>query len=214
MSKTFKTRNIVDTSGKNMTRIEKRERILSIAIHGFLKKIPTDKSPGLTRLLIIAYNRDYLDWKISMIESTGWLTREKVNRAKFAMWMSWADANKLRIYRKWLYHNNVFTLKNILKYMYSPFFPAMYYMESGGLDEEYDCAYLRLRFKMHVNEIELLRTWFKDILDLDATVIYGEFNIPHLAFCGDQKNKFLDIIEPIVSQIPSKYVNFRRVSNG
>lgn len=209
----FKTRNIVDTSGKNMVRIEKRERILSIAIHGLLDKVPTDKAPGLTRLSIIGYNRDYIDWKISMIESAQWLTRENVPRASFAMWMSWIDSNKLRIYRKWLYHNNKKTLKNVLKYMYSPLFPAVFFMENGGLDEEYDCAYFRL-WHNSMADAEIFKEWLKDVLDLDAVIIVGQYDIPCLAFCGENKDKFLDTIEPIVKQIPSKYANFRRVFHG
>lgn len=203
----FKGYNKVDTSGRNTLRIEKREQILSIAIHGLLKKVPTKESPGLTRLSIMAYDRDYLEWKIKTIESAGWLTRENVERASYAKWMSWVDSNKLRIYHKWLYRNNVLILSNVLKYMYSPLFPAVFYMERGGIDDEYDCAYLRLWF-MDAKEIGSLKSWFKDIMNLDTDVICGQFEIPHLAFCNENKKKFLDAIEPIVKQIPSKHAEF------
>jgi len=209
----FKARNIIDTSGQNMVRIQKRERILSIAIHSILSKVNDKNDPKSVRMKIMACNRDYLNWKIAMIESAQWLTREDAKRDSFTMWMSWKDSNKLRIYHKWLYHNHKFTLKNVLKYMYSPFFPAVFYMERGGIDDDYDCAYLRLWYQKP-EQVKLLATWFKDVLDLETTVINGQYDIPCLVFCGEMKEKFLSIIEPIVSQVPSKYVNFRRVSHG
>ena len=162
----FKTRNKKDTSGRNMVRDEKRERILGIAItsgHLYIQK-----DTGKTELFIVGSRAfsDMLQWKIDLIKETGWLsTPEIYESGEASLTARYNHNNKLRIYRKWLYRHDKKTLTQVLKYMYSPLFASLLLIDLGQQTKDSIVINMTM-FKQE--DIQLLQRWFKDLFDINC----------------------------------------------
>lgn len=210
------------TSDK-MMRIVKRERILSFILGGAtLEKVPVEeaeqllqqfasnpqayewKTKNLVRFEICehAENKDYFDWKIKLIKETGWLRNMRTWQEGDFYYASWHDTRKLRIYRKWLYKANKRVLERVLKYMYSELFAAVLFMDRGGLTKEQEIV-IDTGFNYGDNA-EQLKIWFKDILNLNAEVRITPDG-HYLKFDYSQSRKLLELIEPIIKEIPSMH---------
>lgn len=200
----------VDTSKRNMLRNEKRERILGIAIAaGRIWTIPGNKNGFLE----ICANRglDVFDWETKLIEETGWIEQGEVESFGAHRWVIYRDTNKLRIYHKWLYcgkHNK--TLKNVLKYMYSPLFASLMLIHRGVLHE----GSITMFLGFDQPSVIALRSWFKDLYGIESQIAYSQLEEQVLVFDGAETIKLLELCRPILSQLPGMhkqyYENFGR----
>jgi hypothetical protein len=200
----IKPRDKVDTSGRNMLRNEKRERVLGLAIAaGRLSKT----SDGKSAIMEICANRghDVLDWEMKLIEETGWIKPGEVESFGSNRRVHYRDSNKLRIYHKWLYCGKPDkTLKNVLKYMYSPLFASLMLIHRGVLDEGSISMFLDFD-KMSVLA---LRDWFKDLHGVESKIAYDWDNKEILVFTDEGAAKLLELCRPIISQIPGMYQRY------
>ena len=200
----IKPRDKVDTSGRNMLRNEKRERILGLAIAAGQM---WNASDGKSAIMEICANRghDVLDWEMKLIEETGWIKPGEVESFGSNRWVHYRDSNKLRIYHKWLYCGKPDkTLKNVLKYMYSPLFASLMLIHRGVLDEGSISMFLDFD-KMSVLA---LRDWFKDLHGVESKIAYDWDNKEILVFTDEGAAKLLELCRPIISQIPGMYQRY------
>lgn len=215
----FKGYNKKATSD-TMLRIDKRERIMACILGGaLLKKMPPEQalkklnpkshnlewqSKNLVQLTIYEHesNKDYFDWKISIIKETGWLKNFKTWKKDDILYASWHDTRKLRIYYKWIYKSHKKTFEQVLKYMHSPLFAAILVMDNGAINQSKEIVInLGLNYG---KSAELLQQWFKDILGIHSEVIKTPSS-HYLSFDQTGTRKLLSQIKPILKNIPSMY---------
>jgi hypothetical protein len=203
----FKGYNKTDTSGRNMLRIEKRERVLGLAIIAASLVKEPEIAPGMTRMqLASTSNHDLIDWEVQLIKETGWLQEPEIMDLCNGRWVTYRDTRKIRIYRKWLFHNERKTLKQVLKYMYSPLFVSLLLMHRG----EWEGTALHVDLYYNDNSIDMLSQWFKDLFDISCHRDVNSWNSDVLVFENEDLKKLLTVCEPIVKQIPSMYEKFYR----
>lgn len=206
-----------------MMRIDKRERILSMIVGGarlerfsyevakkkyessnIKKSNPDWQIKNLTQLTISEpkSRKDYFDWKVKKIKETGWLSNFRMWQEEDYYYASWFDTKKLRIYYKWLRVSGKESYEKILKYMYSPFFPAVLVMDRGELSEDKELI-IRLNINYGLS-INLLQEWFVDILGISSEAIRDKAG--HcLYFDKKSTANLLEQIEPVVKEVPSMY---------
>lgn len=191
MPETYKGYSKKATSDK-MMRIIKRERILSIIVSGYysdsatLERVnPTPegilrsemswRDANLTRLTIM-HSKDekhIFDWKVKLIEETGWLYNPKFYETEMLLCVEWEDTKKLRIYYDWLHYAKLFTVRKILKYMYSPLFISMFFIDQRDKNVMKDKNFMiSLPYE---EDVESLKKWANDIFGYN-------FESEHLTF--------------------------------
>jgi hypothetical protein len=200
----IKPRTKVDTSGRNMLRNEKRERVLGLAIAaGLMQALPDEKNTTLE--LRANRGQSVLDWEMKLIEETGWIKPGEVKSFGDDRWVIYRDSNKLRIYHKWLYCGKPNkTLKNVLKYMYSPLFASLMLIHRGVLDE----GSISMFLDFDKPSLIALHYWFKDLHGVESKIAYGWDNEEVLVFTEEGAIKLLELCKPIVSQIPEMYQRY------
>ena len=214
----FRGYNKKSTSG-SMLRIDKRERIISCILgDAILEKVPLDEAKkinnkkndqwhleNLVRLKIIEHetNKDYFDWKIKIIQETGWLSNFKSYKQDKFYIAEWCDTRKLRIYYKWIYKNSKKTFKQVLKYMHSPLFAAILVLDNGALQKNSKELVIDLGLNYGNNAVLLVK-WFKDVLSINSEAIKTSAT-HYLRFDQINTKRLLSAIKPIVKDIPSMY---------
>lgn len=214
---TFKGYNKKATSN-SMLRIDKRERIIACILgDAMLNRVSPDEARNLSniknsdwhlqnliQLKIVEHesNKDYFDWKVNMIQETGWLSNFETWKQDGFYIAQWCDTRKLRIYYKWIYKNSKKTFKQVLKYMHSPLFAAVLVLDNGALNQSKELAIdLGLNYG---DNASLLSKWFQDILDVRSEVIKTPAT-HYVSFDQINTRKLLSAIKPIVKDIPSMY---------
>lgn len=201
------------TSDK-MMRIIKRERILAmiIANGAELNKIAPEEAEKLfTGIRRVKSNKDwqfshtcgltikssdyeFFNWKLDLIEECEWLKNfvdiDDDKRMYF-------DTRKLRIFYKWMHKSGHFYIENVLKYMYSPMFPAILMMECGQYEEEQLILHLQ---HLSTDDRTELVIWFEDIFGLHPVPLHGS-----LWFGKEDTSKLIHLTEDIIKQVPSIY---------
>lgn len=223
----FKGYNKKNTSSC-MMRIDKREIILSVLcgqarlyrpsldvaekLYEKSKRKKQNRDWQIKNLTVMEifepiWRRDYYDWKVKMINKTGWLYNFNERTEGEMLLAQWYDTRKLRIYYRWLHKNGQFTLERVLKYMYSPLFPAILIMERGYLHPDRERLIIEFNFN-HDPGVEMLSRWFWDILEIRTSVYRDEERFSYLFIDDDEMKKTLELLMPVIEKIPSMHERF------
>lgn len=187
-------------TSQKMMRIIKREYILSIIIAGIqsghVTLERTEPTPeGMRRsdmdwheanrttmtIKHATFDKELFDYKLYLIRSTEWLDKSLVSveeKDGFHI-ATFTDTNKLRLYYNWLHKKKEFTIQNVLKYMYSPLFLAMHFLDqvvpiNGDLS---------LVFDLPKSDLDELKKWMLEVLQYET--VFTADN--HCAFVDTEK---------------------------
>lgn len=181
-----------EATSDTMMRIIKRERILSIIIAGHASGHVTlqrtnPTTEGLRRsempwheanetTLQLSHpkaERDIFNWKLKLIQEGQWLeeSNHKTWEQDGMLYASWSDTQKIRIFYNWLHQSKRYTIHRVLKYMYSPLFITMFYVDKV-LQFDQDHGYVLTHgFHTKGKDSLLFQQWLKQVLDIDSAVL-------------------------------------------
>ncbi|ODV53278.1 hypothetical protein [Lysinibacillus fusiformis] len=210
--------------------IKKLEKILSIITSGYqsgntdLRHVhPTpaemkrsDMSwhdANLTKLTISHHirNKELFDFKLQIIEETGWLKNLHVYRKRDILVAEWTDTSKLRIFYDWLNKAQNFTLEYVLNYMNSPFFLTMYILEQGlNLVADHICIYTGFS---NSRESDHLNEWIHACLGYETYILKHEKLQDVILINAEYKENLLKAMKQIIHSLPNTYQVYYKYQN-
>ena len=156
-------------------------------------------------LKIVESNYEYALFKYNLLKQINWTSKITIRKSKqYNLYMlSCPYDKKFRIYYKWLYKGKerIKTTENIIQYMFTEYFPAIIVMDRGRLNSNGE-----LEIHIPVGNLQTQREMdklFEYIYDIQS---YSSIDM--IKFNKTNTKKLLDLIEPIIIKVPSKFAYF------
>ena len=148
---------------------------------------------------------EYLLYKKEILESI-YNTPINIIKVQNGNQIAKCDTKRFRIYRKWLYPNNVKTISNVLHFL-DIHSVALWYMDDGSLtakkkDGKIHGYELTLNTYVSKEENQLLINWFKKTYNIQFTQTKGKGKY-RLRMGTKEAKKFCSLIKPYI--IPSMF---------
>ncbi|MGG2085363.1 hypothetical protein [Lysinibacillus pakistanensis] len=148
-------------------------------------------------------NKELFDFKLQIIEETGWLKNLHIYRKCDILVAEWSDTSKLRIFYDWLHKAQNFTLEYVLNYMNSPFFLAMYILDQGlNFVADHICIYTGFS---NSKESDFLNKWIHDNLGYETYILKHDNLQDVILIDSECKDNLLNVVKQTIQSLPKTY---------